>query len=226
MKLALSKPTRLMGGSLVGKPLVGCTETFTTIGRFDTELEAINAQKYIKTKFARALLGVKKTTQQNLRETWEFVPRQDFTSNSDIDWSKSIREIDRQLYDKYGLSERERSFIESALVDLDEPPKPKAEREIEYSIAAKILGHEVALANMRRTKFYRLMSDMMKIAQFNDTEAQAEKFCIEADNNDIDWSRTPAEIDSQLFKKFNFTPAMIDFVERKYSYDNGAGIQP
>ncbi|MBK9213121.1 MAG: hypothetical protein IPO14_09300 [Saprospiraceae bacterium] len=38
--------------------------------------------------------------------------RQDFTKNSDIDWSKLISEIDQQLYKKYGLSQEEIDFIE------------------------------------------------------------------------------------------------------------------
>ncbi len=55
---------------------------------------------------------VLKVTQHNPRSTWKYVPLQDFTSNSDIDWSKSIPEIDQQLYAKYGLSDEEIQFIE------------------------------------------------------------------------------------------------------------------
>jgi type II restriction enzyme len=69
--------------------------------------------KYLKTKFARAMLGIKKTTQNNkTAETWSKVPIQDFTANSDIEWSKSIPEIDKQLYKKYGLDVKEIAFIE------------------------------------------------------------------------------------------------------------------
>ncbi|EOD03402.1 hypothetical protein IV58_GL001147 [Lactobacillus delbrueckii subsp. jakobsenii ZN7a-9 = DSM 26046] len=59
------------------------------------------------------MLGVKKATQHNPRSTWEYVPLQDFTSNSDIDWSKSIPEIDQQLYKKYNLTQDEIDFIET-----------------------------------------------------------------------------------------------------------------
>jgi hypothetical protein len=45
----------------------------------------------------------------------QFVPLQDFTSASDIDWSKSIPEIDKQLYSKYNLSEDEIDFIEKMI---------------------------------------------------------------------------------------------------------------
>lgn len=46
------------------------------------------------------------------------VPLQDFTTSSDIDWSKSIAEIDRQLYAKYGLDENEINFIETKVKEM------------------------------------------------------------------------------------------------------------
>jgi len=91
---------------------VGFTETFISIGAFDEELEAQNCLKYVKSKFARTMLGILKVTQHNPREKWIYVPLQDFTPQSDIDWTKSIPEIDRQLYAKYGLDEKEIAFIE------------------------------------------------------------------------------------------------------------------
>lgn len=66
-------------------------------------------------KFARTMLGTIKVTQDNSKELWANVPMQDFTPDSDIDWSKSIPEIDAQLYAKYGLSEEEIAFIESMI---------------------------------------------------------------------------------------------------------------
>jgi len=98
---------------LIGEPLIGHTQTFISIGAFDNELEAENCLKYIKSKFARTMLGIKKITQDNgTKETWECVPLQDFTENSDIDWTQSIPDIDRQLYKKYNLDETEIAFIE------------------------------------------------------------------------------------------------------------------
>ncbi len=104
---------------LIGQPLIGHTDTFLSIGAFDNEEEAKALLKYIKTKFARAMLGVKKATQHNPKSTWQFVPLQDFTANSDIDWSKSIPEIDRQLYKKYNLSPEEIDFIETHVKEMD-----------------------------------------------------------------------------------------------------------
>lgn len=105
---------------LIGEPLIGHTETFISIGSFDTIEEADNCLKYIKSKFARTLLGIKKITQGNKKaETWSEIPLQDFTSNSDIDWSKSIHEIDLQLYKKYGLDEKEIEFIETHVKEMN-----------------------------------------------------------------------------------------------------------
>ncbi len=104
---------------LVGEPFVGHTQTFLSIGSFNTYDEANNCLKYIKTKFARALLGIKKVTQDNKRNVWEYVPLQDFTTESDIDWSKSIQNIDRQLYSKYQLSIKEMEFVESHIQEMD-----------------------------------------------------------------------------------------------------------
>ena len=83
-----------------------------TIGAFDTRTEAEACLKYVKTKFARTMLGILKATQDNKKETWRFVPLQDFTAASDIDWTLSVAEIDQQLYRKYGLEAEEIAFIE------------------------------------------------------------------------------------------------------------------
>lgn len=94
------------------KPGEAYTQTFIGIGAFDSEEEASNVIKYLKTKFARTMLGVLKVTQDNDREVWRMVPLQEFSGVSDIDWSKSIHDIDLQLYRKYGLSKEEIDFVE------------------------------------------------------------------------------------------------------------------
>ena len=97
---------------LIGKPLIGHTQTYISIGSFNKREEADAALKYIKSKFARSLLSILKITQDNPAPKWKYVPIQDFTQKSDIDWSKSIPEIDSQLYSKYELSQAEIDFIE------------------------------------------------------------------------------------------------------------------
>ena len=103
---------------LIGEPLIGYTQSFIGIGSFETEIEAEACLKYVKSKFSRTLLGILKITQDNPPEKWRFVPLQDFTANSDIDWSKSIEEIDEQLFDKYGLDEQERNFIRTKVKEM------------------------------------------------------------------------------------------------------------
>ena len=109
----------VLSAPVIASPKIGATETFLSIGSFDTEREAESALKYISTKFARALLGTLKTTQDITPDKWKNVPLQDFTESSDIDWLKSVREIDAQLYEKYGLDEQEIEFIESHVKEME-----------------------------------------------------------------------------------------------------------
>lgn len=108
----------VLSSPVVAAPSVGATDTFISIGPFASEQQALNALKYIKTKFARTMLAVKKITQHNPKAVWKYVPLQDFTEHSDIDWTQSIHDIDRQLYKKYGLSKEEVSFIESHVKEM------------------------------------------------------------------------------------------------------------
>jgi len=112
-------PARVIGKSLIECPKEGTTESFISIGAFDTEEEALSCQKYITTKFARTLISILKVTQEINPSKFKYVPLQDFTMSSDIDWSQSISSIDLQLYDKYGLTEEERNFIETHVKEMD-----------------------------------------------------------------------------------------------------------
>ena len=103
---------------VIAEPGIGATETFYSLGLCNTKQEVQNILTYIKTKFARALLSVLKITQDANPGKWQYVPLQDFTAASDIDWSKSIPEIDKQLYAKYGLDEKEIAFIESHVKEM------------------------------------------------------------------------------------------------------------
>lgn len=104
---------------IIAPPGMGSTETFISIGAFTEEKYAMNLAKYIKSKFCRLMLGILKVTQDNLSGKWKRVPLQDFTEHSDIDWSKSIREIDQQLYKKYKLTDEEINFIETHVKEMD-----------------------------------------------------------------------------------------------------------
>lgn len=96
-----------------------CTETFLQIGPFDTEVEMNNCDKYIKTKYFRALLTFGRSSMNNSQKSFQYVPLQNFTEKSDIDWGKGISEIDQQLYKKYGLSKNEIDFIEDKIAVME-----------------------------------------------------------------------------------------------------------
>jgi hypothetical protein len=97
-------------------PNYACTESYLLVFVFDNEYSANRAANYIKSKLFRFLLSLSVITQNISKECFRFVPMQDFTENSDIDWSrKDVVDIDRQLYKKYDLTDDEISFIESKI---------------------------------------------------------------------------------------------------------------
>lgn len=109
---ALSSP-------IVVGPGIAHTQTFMSIGGYSTIEEANSCLKYLKTKFARCLLGTLKVTQNNNKDVWANVPIQNFTAISEIDWNQSIADIDKQLYRKYKLDEDESDFIEKMVKPMD-----------------------------------------------------------------------------------------------------------
>lgn len=100
---------------IVAGPKEICSETFLEIGPFDNKKYVLNCLTYIKTKFFRFLLLCNRHSLNISQSSFDFVPLQDFTDNSDIDWSQSVADIDKQLYRKYNLSPDEIAFIESMI---------------------------------------------------------------------------------------------------------------
>ena len=80
-----------------------CTETFIQIGPFESEKEQNNALAYMKTKFFRTMVAIRKQDQGASRAVYHYVPMQDFAKT----WT------DEDLYKKYKLSDEEITFIES-----------------------------------------------------------------------------------------------------------------
>ena len=95
------------------------TETYIILGCFDRQNEAENYSKYVKTKFARFLVFLTLTSMHITQVNYQFVPDQDFSSNSDIDWSKTVDEIDEQLYKKYGIDNDEISYINNLIKPME-----------------------------------------------------------------------------------------------------------
>lgn len=107
--------------AIVGGPGTICTETYLVVGAELglTRESSKNLVKYLKTRFARFLVSLAKSSQHGTSKTFRYVPVQDFTSSSDIDWTRPLPEIDRQLYDKYALTAPEREFIESMIKPME-----------------------------------------------------------------------------------------------------------
>lgn len=108
---------------VIGRPVVApknsvCSQSFL-FAAFDTAEQANNFLKYLYTKFFRILVSAAKISQSAPNRVYKFVPLQDFTNKSDIDWSKPIPEIDRQLYKKYNLTDEEIAFIESKIKPME-----------------------------------------------------------------------------------------------------------
>lgn len=101
------------------KPNEIATETYMILACFPTETEAVSCQKYYKSLFARFMMLVTMSAVIITDVNLQFVPLQDFTSNSDIDWSKSVAEIDQQLYAKYKLDPDEIFFIEKMIKPME-----------------------------------------------------------------------------------------------------------
>lgn len=101
---------KVLGTPFYGEPNSVCSQTYLVIG-YDVEKhnftkeECINIISYIKTRFFRYLVSIKKKTQNGPRGVYQFVPQQDFSKS----WT------DEELYKKYGLTEEEINYIESMI---------------------------------------------------------------------------------------------------------------
>lgn len=94
---------------VLAKPGELCTETFLEIGSFNTQVDAVNCMSYLKTKFFRCLVGIRKQTQHATKQVYHYVPMQDFSKP----WT------DEELYKKYDLSQEEIDFIESMIKPME-----------------------------------------------------------------------------------------------------------
>jgi len=103
--LGKETPYQVLNKPFLGEPNTCCTETYIVIGPYETKMIAENVVSYIKTRFFRFLVLLKKNTQHASRGVYEFVPIQDFSKP----WT------DEELYAKYGLTQEEIDFIESMI---------------------------------------------------------------------------------------------------------------
>ena len=99
----------VIGKPFLGEPNTACTETYLLIGTFADKQTCENVMSYIKTRFFRFLVLLKKNTQNTAKGTYQFVPQQDFSKS----WT------DKELYQKYGLDNEEIAFIEKMVREME-----------------------------------------------------------------------------------------------------------
>ena len=104
--------TKFLSKPIVAAPGSACTETYLVAGHFDTEAEAVNYARYLRTRFVRFLVSLRKHTQHATRDVYTFVPDLPL----DEVWT------DAKLYARYGLTEEEIAFIESQVAEHDDMP--------------------------------------------------------------------------------------------------------
>lgn len=92
-----------------------CTLTYLVVRFFDNITEAENCKKYFETDFFKVLFGGLKTKLGSTKENFACIPVQDFTNQSDIDWSQSVADVNKQLYEKYNLTAEEINIIEKSV---------------------------------------------------------------------------------------------------------------
>lgn len=102
--------TKFLSKPIIAEPGTACTETYLVAGHFDTEAEATNYARYLRTRFVRFLVSLRKSTQDALKPVYAFVPNLPL----DQEWT------DAKLYKRYGLTEDEIAFIESQVAEHDD----------------------------------------------------------------------------------------------------------
>lgn len=104
--------TKFLSKPILAGPGTACTETYLVAGRFSSELEARRFGAYLRTRFVRFLVSLRKSTQHATRDVYSFVP--DLPMN--VDWT------DARLYERYGLDRDEIAFIESQVAAQEDAP--------------------------------------------------------------------------------------------------------
>ena len=104
--------TKFLSKPILTEPGTACTETYLVAGHFDNEGEAANYAKYLRTRFVRFLVSLRKATQHATRDVYSFVP--DLLLNQE--WT------DAKLYKRYGLTKEEVAFIESQVAEHADDP--------------------------------------------------------------------------------------------------------
>ncbi len=102
-------PRMIMGKPIIAPPMSACTETYIVVGAYDNQDEADNLNRYIRTRFVRFLVGLRKNTQHITKDRFAFVPKMNMKKK----WT------DKMLYSHFGLSDKDIEFIESMIRPMD-----------------------------------------------------------------------------------------------------------
>jgi site-specific DNA-methyltransferase (adenine-specific) len=111
--------TKFLSKPIIAAPGTACSETYLVAGRFGTEQEAARYAAYLRTRFVRFLVSLRKQTQHATRDVYSFVP----DLSMDEDWT------DAKLYKRYGLTKDEIAFIESQVAEHDDAPGGNASED-------------------------------------------------------------------------------------------------
>lgn len=103
-----SVPHQILGQTIVAEPQSACTLTYLAIGPFGSESEAVSAERYMKTRFFRFLVSLRKISQDTTQKVFTWVPVQDFNQS----WT------DEKLFEMYGITADEQAYIESMVKEM------------------------------------------------------------------------------------------------------------
>ena len=104
--------TKFLSKPIIAEPGTACTETYLVAGHFEDEGTANDYAKYLRTRFVRFLVSLRKPTQDAARGVYGFVPELPL----DQEWT------DAKLYKRYGLTKEEIAFIESQVAEHADDP--------------------------------------------------------------------------------------------------------
>ena len=161
----------VLGKPFIGEPQSVCSLTYIVIG-YDvdkhnfTKTECDNILSYIKTKFVRYIISLKKKTQHGDKEVYQFVPLQD--------WSKPW--TDTELYKKYNLSKEEIDYIESMIKPMGEDALFNTDELINPEFANfNLLEHGVSIGDKI---IYTPTGTELTVAEDNKVECNGELYTL------------------------------------------------
>ena len=102
-------PRKIIGQPIVARPPNACTETYLIVNSFSNEKGAKNLASFLKTKFCRFLIGLRKNTQHVTKDRFLFVPKLPM----DESWD------DRKLAELFDLDIEDQKFIETLIKPMD-----------------------------------------------------------------------------------------------------------